>query len=387
MSNIDRIAELITNLRTDMREEVKSIITTEMTKFKGEMISMIDTKITDIKADLATHKVDIADKLRTITNDIGSLRTDFVTYTRQNTAVQEQSNDEYLYDYFTTNIGSSIFIKVIRYSITNSNGKDITELDGCILMNPLITGHTLTNISLSGFNIPVVDVKNIGNHIMRLTMLIESKHSLNTPKLNMKLRQALEFEALLASIDTIDMSKANNKFVKMVNNNNMRAYPKTVNMIFASDDISSYMVKFITDIYNGALTESSYNKHIIDNLIGDIFYRNLMTDNNIAQSEKDELKILIGTPDIAAIRAKCAAKAYAGRSKMLMEYILPFADVYSTIYLPMKKKIGILRFGKLIMKHLVNGANDSSTYKPLVASIGGAGAPKTRKRRSHPKKE
>ena len=400
MSNNDRIFELITGLRAEMRDEFSGIkadisgIKSDITTLKNN-VNVLFKRVDDLSSTVATLSSTVAtlsstvstlsSSVATISSNLSTLATDFVIYTRQNTVIQENTNEEHLRELLDKRVPSSTFIKAIRYTVTPPTGaSNLTELDGCILMNPIINDTTITNRILPGFTKDISDtIVESGKYVQRLTLLVESKHSMNIPKLNMKLRHAIEFENILKSIDTIDMSTARPAFKAMVDDNNMRCYPKTVNMVFASDDITYEMKEFIKDIYDGTITEASYAGHIIANLVGDPFYRALMKDESISNSNRNKLRDLVKAKNITEIHARCIARTYGRRSNDLLEYVQLFSEIMPALYSPMKEKICILQFDKLTMPHLVNMANNSGPVG--WTAVGGVDAPKTRKSRQ-PKK-
>ena len=379
MSNADRNAVLVASIEGIIRKEV-SAIKDDIGTLKDN-VNVLFKRMDELSSTVATLSSTVA----TISSNLSTLSTDFYIYTRQNTTIQENTNEEHLRELLDKRVPSSTFIKVIRYTVTPPTGaSNLTELDGCILMNPIINDTTITNRILPGFTKDISDtIVESGEYIQRLTLLVESKHSMNIPKLNAKLRHAIEFENILKSIDTIDMSTARPAFKAMVDDNNMRCYPKTVNMVFASDDITYEMKEFIKDIYEGTITEASYTEHIIANLVRDPFYRALMKEKSISDSNRNKLRDLVKAKNITEIYARCIAQVYGKRSNDLLEYVQPFSEIMPTVYAPMKEKICILQFDKLTMPHLVNMANNSGPVG--WTAMGGAGAPKTRRRRQ-PKK-
>jgi hypothetical protein len=111
-----------------------------------------------------------------------------------------------------------------------------------------------------------------------------------------------------------------------------------------------------------------------------------MKDTNISDSNRNKLRDLIKANNLDEIRARCTAGVYGSRSKKLLEYIVPFSEVNESIYQPMKGKIAILQFDRLIMPHIINGVNNSE-FNGWASAGGAITKPRmTRKRRSQPKK-
>lgn len=328
-----------------------------------EIIPDMYNRISTIQTDVSEMKTDITDlkaRVSTIESNMSTFTKakNFISYTRQDTAIQEITNEKLVFDYLTRKIPTSVFEMRKRFEFVDTKGDKITELDGCILMNvqkynPLSIDDRLSSISFTLKD----DSKLISQrHLQQATIFIESKRTLDIPKMNKKIRQLLQMTKILNLLPTLNLSTTNENFTKMVNEHNLYEFPKHVIMIFASNNISLPLKDLILEINNDTLTENKYYNYIFDALKGDIFYDELKKDDRITEQSKLNLEQYISSQNVDAIRDACRASEYGTRSQNLLSYF----QVYSTIcslYTQVKGKLGVLFIQDIIVPGLIPMTN------------------------------
>ena len=305
-----------------------------------------------------------------------SLETNFKIYKLQESIIQEGVNTEYIYKLLRSNLPTEYIIKIkTPFDFYPPKGNRITDIDGCILLNPTIKGAKLIDDRLPGFILKDNSHKISTKLLKQITIIIESKHSLNKYKIDNKFRNMLDIENVLKSYDTIDITTTQKGFKKMICNIDISKFPKNVNIIFASEDLKSELNDFLKEIYEGTLTESVYNRCTINSLLEDDFYKALIADSTIQKDIIDELKTLLEevfsdediSNNLETIRNNCKIDKYGNRSKYLSQYILPFTDIHESLYKHVIGKFGIFQYNNLYMPHILS--EYSNAY---ITSTGGS---------------
>lgn len=314
------------------------------------ILEKLDKKVNEDTLKLILEKMD--KKIDKLENTVQNLVDNFTDYRNKDTYVQERKNEAFIYDYLSRTIPTSSFLQVMNYSFLDTDGERITDFDGCVLMNPDIQSFKNKNNRLPGFLLQNNSSKISKTLRQQYTIIIESKHSLNIPKMNMKLQQMIKIENILNSLDLMNLSSVSPSFVDMLDEYDVRSYPKNVNMVFASDDIPKSLRNFILDLYNGTITEESYIKHINNCLKEDTFYKHLK--NSISQKHKEELDNLLKNGDFETIAERCKQGIYGRRSAELQKYVPLFSEIYPNVYEKVKGNLGVSQYKRLIMPHIVD---------------------------------
>ena len=292
-----------------------------------------------------------------------SLETNFKIYKLQESIIQEGVNTEYIYKLLRSNLTTEYIIKIkTPFDFYPPKGNRITDIDGCILLNPTIKGAKLIDDRLPGFILKDNSHKISTKLLKQITIIIESKHSLNKYKIDNKFRNMIDIENVLKSYDTIDITTTQKGFKKMISNIDISKFPKTVNIIFASEDLKSELNDFLKEIYEGTLTENVYNRCTLNSLLEDDFYKALIADNTIQKDIIDELKTLLEdafsdediSNNLETIRNNCKISKYGYRSNYLNKYIIPFTDIYESLYKHVIGKFGIFQYNNLYMPHILS---------------------------------
>jgi hypothetical protein len=341
-------------------------------------ISTIQNDITTIQNDVSTIKNDVANlnnRVSTIESNMSSftLAKNFISYTRQDTAIQEIANEKLVFDYLTRKIPTSVFEMRKRFEFVDAYGNTITELDGCILMNvnqytPTLRDNRIPNIVLKDDSRSIVST-----HLQKTTIFIESKRTLDVPKVNKKIKQLIQMTEILRLLPSLNLATTHENFIKMVNEHNLHEFPKHVMMIFASNNISVPLKDLILEINNNTLTEDIYYKYICEALKSDTFYTGLKNDQSISQQNKIDLDQYITTQNINAIRNACRLRIYGDRSKFLIKYF-PLYATMNSFYDAVKGNLGVLFIQDIIVPGLIPMTN-------TLELVGGSRLRSTVKRR------
>jgi hypothetical protein len=273
---------------------------------------------------------------------------DLYIYKHQNSRVQEIQHTEYIYKYLSDHLHThTIRISNMRL-LRRQNGEPLTDFDGCITIRS--TGNAYKQADI--------------------TLIIESKHSLNKVRMEQKLSQMNELRDILKMYADHPYNRA-----KMTTNDaDILTLPTNIHLCFASDDLKHELKILLEHIYNGDLTAPLYYKYTLNELVADDFYIQLQLDRFISPETKAELRQLVDTDNsdetifanIQRIRANCDRNVYKTGSKYLKKYLAPYEKV-APLYESAKHTIGILRFGKFSMPHIISSENESA----WAASAGG----------------
>lgn len=345
-----------------MSEKIDLIpgINTRLISIENRLYS-VETRLSSVESDVSTLKINVS-----------NLTKNFVFYTKQDTKIQESTNEELIYNYLKRAIPSSTFEKKERFEFVDLAGSIITELDGCILMNsssipepPLFIANISSMISLKD------DSHRVSFQLVKqLTILIESKRILNIPRLNKKIQQLIAIENILRSLP---ITNASEKFMEMAFKQNISAFPKDVIMIFGSYDISDKLKDFIMEINNQTLNEYKYEKYLCDCFKKDMFYAELKQDSRISRRNKNNLDLHLSTYNINAIRTACLASEYGSRSNNLLLYFPDYTSV-ENLYNQVNGKLGVLYGQELIQPELI-------PMTSTIELVGGSRSRSTIKRR------
>jgi hypothetical protein len=352
-NRISTIQTDVSEMKTDIID-LKTRVSTIETR-----VSLIETRLSTIEtrvSTIETHVSLIETRVSTIESNMSTFTKakNFISYTRQDTAIQEITNEKLVFDYLTRKIPTSVFEMRKRFDFVDITGNRITDLDGCILMNvqkynPLLIDDRVSSISFTLKD----DSKLISQrHLQQATIFIESKRTLDIPKMNTKIRQLLQMTKILNLLPTLNLSTTHEKFTKMVNEHNLYEFPKHVIMIFASNNISLPLKDLILEINNDTLTENKYYNYIFDALKGDIFYDELKKDDRITEQSKLNLEQYISSQNVDAIRDACRASEYSTRSQNLLSYFPVYTTIRS-LYTQVKGKLGVLFIQDIIVPGLI----------------------------------
>lgn len=293
------------------------------------MFQRILTEIVEMKKDIVEMKKDISE----LKTGLNNLRNEFYTYVKQNSTIQESQHVEFIHSVLRKYL-PTIHIRRIRLKqFFSPSGKEITELDGCLLLDstppplPLALTEGLRNNSL--FVNPKAQYKEI--------VIIESKHSLNKVKLDTKLQQLFAIQEILTN--PINIQSSAKAFQTMMRTYPELKQPSKVYIIFASDDIPHELKDFILRINEG-ITEESYIEMTLILLKNDLFFKKILDDSTIKQHIKQALKKAETFEELAEIAQLPEFQRY---SAYLLSYIKPFS-VVKDIYLNAKDKLGIAQY-------------------------------------------
>ena len=335
-----------------------AILKTDMSGVKAD-IATLKTDMSGVKADIIRldKKVDALDKkVDWLNNKVDSHYHSFLIYTKQDSTIQESMNEAYIFQFLQKKFPSSQFEKKSQFDFYNIAGTQIiTDIDGCILMNATPDKPMLVNSRLPGITLKNDSLMMKYDHLQRATIFIESKHTLNIPKIHTKLSQFITISNIIAQLPRITMATtgSGSKFQEMVRTHDMMKFPTSTFMIFASNQISPALRDLIVKINTGSLDETMYNSLVLRALVEDTFYTQLINDTRILEPKRAQLKSFVDSGNIQAIRNGCAAKDYGHRSKELSKYIPLYADIKTTVYDNVVNKLGVLYLDELIMPQFI----------------------------------
>lgn len=319
---------------------------------------------------LTTQVSTLTGHVDTLTGQVDTLTTNFTFYKHQESTSQEIKQTNIIYDKINTHLPTKrIDILPLKQIYDPIDGKDITEFDGCIMIDS--TPIHSRRIAITP-TMPNNSLGYISTHNERQCILLESKRSLTKYKIDTKLKNIQYFMNILNEVTLNDVEiniqyrrdktippkfLLSELFCSMYIKYNLHKFPKYIYILFGADDISYTYKEFLLLLCRG-ITENEYNNirmrlFIEDDILSHI-YNNDSIDSKIKQSLKNcktssRLNSLLDNPALDQYRIK------------LRPYCQPYTEV-SDIYNFSKNKIGFLHIDKLILKGIMDESDTLDNY-------------------------
>ena len=318
----------------------------ELLQILNEMRGDIRELKTDVstlnnRVDILNNRVDVlTTKVEVLGSDVIYLKNsvnDLYYHRRHDIDILEQSRQEFVYSKLSEELPSMIIKKLPLKLFYNPKGLLITDLDGCILIDSSAVKANLTKGYLD-------NTRHINPTIhIRECIVIESKTAITLERVNTKLRQMYLIQSILQLLPTMSLNKTSIPFQNMVEDYELKKVPHSVNLIFAADDISSEVNKYILAINNG-ITKEEYDSLIPVLLKSDpLYFLKLKTDNTIPQKVKQRIHKLKTRDDIVALVKEDSLKKY---HSSLQNYLITYEDL-EPFFTTFKGKLGIVQFHTL----------------------------------------
>jgi hypothetical protein len=323
-------------------------------------ISVLKTDVSDLKKDMSGVKADIKE----LKSDVQNLK--IVVNRIQSNVKNESDIQEYMYtnqlkSYLTDRFKGDIITTVLfgNFYIANSN-QELTDIDGCVIQK----------------TIPMTVKRNGANVVIDKSCVyyIEAKHSITKPILEKKLNQ---FVVILQTMNGIhshaNYSKSSTSFRNMIAMHSLEDYPEDICFLLSSDKMSPDVIKLVTCITTGSLTEDVYNDLLFEYIYNHAFVKDIITDKRASQQVKEAIGKIKSLNDIQLLILEPFMKNYKLR---FQEFLIPY-DNYINAVTHLQGKLGFISKSEIqlpedIIKYGFNSKNLllTNSQRNYVKSVG-----------------
>lgn len=264
---------------------------------------------------------------------------EFKIYTQNQSRIQENACLELCYTILNDNNYRPIKIPLRKFC--NINGSDLTDFDGCLLID----------LPVKNPNSAINNSHHIRKNIFTpQTIIIEAKHNITKDKVDRKILQMMNIAHILSNLSKMNMKNVGHKFKVMVQNYSLHTISKHIVLLFASDDIASEIREYILQIYLG-MDEIYYNRISLEELRKLDLFKKLIEDDTIPKRLK--ALFLHSTTPIELYTTLQNEKALTTYKPTLEQYVIPYT-IMSSAFSLMKDNIGVVQFNKMYMPRLVS---------------------------------
>lgn len=229
----------------------------------------------------------------------------------------------------------SVSIKYIGdFKFIDPSGNLLLNIENCIILHPKLSLEP-SYINPKG-----------------VTIITDSTYCPNIHHIHTTLRRVIEMENVVKSLPTMNLSDTHPDFSKIITDRNIYQYPTCINIIFAIENISRHVRNILYRIYIGDIFENDYIKIMMEGLMYELIYGPFNSDTTISDTVKNDLIEIAKKERLDVIYFNCLSRMYGEYSSIFLEYSYPYSEIKETLYMPIKRKIGILYNGKLDMNHL-----------------------------------
>jgi uncharacterized protein YoxC len=353
--------------------EKLSVIESDVSELKKDM-SGVKADIKELKTDVQTLKTDVQTlktDVQTLKTDVQILKTDVhnlkqVVNRIQSNIKNESDIQEYMYSnqlksYLMDRFKGDIITTVLfgNFYIPNAT-QELTDIDGCVIQKTLPM-----TVKRNGLNV-VVDKSCV--------YFIEAKHSMTKPILEKKLNQ---FVVILQTMNGIysrkNYSKSSTSFRNMIVLHSLEDYPQEIHFLLSSDKMSPDVIKLVTCITSGSLTEDVYNDLLFEYIYNHPYVKDIINDKKPSQQVKEAIGKIKSLNDIQTLISEPFMKNY----KLRFEELLVPYDNYKNVATHLQGKLGFISKSEIqlpedIVKYGFNSKNIllTNSQRNYVKSVG-----------------
>lgn len=297
-----------------------------------DRLTSVETRLTSVETQMEIRVGDLESKL-------GKFYQEFKVYTQNQSRIQENASLELCYTILNENNYRPIKYPLRKFY--NMNGSDLTDFDGCLLIDLPVENPNLT----------IDNSHRIRKNIFSpQTILIEAKHNTTKDKVDRKIFQLMNIQQILSQLSKMNMKTVSQNFQVMVQNYSLHTLPKHIVLLFASDDIPSEIKEYIQQIYKG-IDESYYNRVSLEELRKLTLFKKLIEDGKVLK--KTKALFLNSMSHNELYNALQQDKSLQNYKDTLEHYVIPYS-IMSSAFSLMKDNIGVVQFNKIYMPRLVS---------------------------------
>ena len=276
-------------------------------------------------------------RLTTVETKLSNLDAKLSQYIDKNSKIQENISTELIYTILRKYIYRPVKISLgVFYDI---DGNILTDFDGCMLLYEPYFRKQNNQFRNNSTQIHP-DFKQ--NEIV----VIEAKRNTTKKKVDTKLLQLTKITSYLNSLDTLQNSHF--KFNEMVKEYKIDTWPKRINLIFATDDITQDIKSYIQMIHDG-ITKEQYDQYAFRTLRSDLVYQDFITNKKINSTIKHKVRQSKTLDELYAILIQDSVRQY---SEHMLGLIPPYS-VLKPYFDLFREHIGYAQFNTLIFPRLL----------------------------------
>jgi hypothetical protein len=339
-----------TNLNTSLNKRFDEFFELFIQKFK-ELDTKIDTKFTELDKKFTTKFTELDKKFTELDAKfekrflkIDEKLVSINNYIKNTSDAYEEKSLIILFKYLQykiyTTVGNIQINKILLKKIYFTTNKDLTDLDGCLLVDKNFTKPYEKDLKriLNSYNIkPIQGEPNLRKKLennLKITddnilYVVESKNHIIKTDVDKKIKQMIDFQKIIKDLKENKITLSEGNFKNMVTNYNISNYPLNIYLYLATDNISPLCRIYIEHIYKGTITEEIY-KELTYNMI--IEYKGF-------QDFIDDVKKLIAKDEYKnfnTTKLNFNFKNYASIKEFLNEFGIKFNKKIREAFLPEK---------------------------------------------------
>jgi hypothetical protein len=258
-------------------------------------------------------------------------------YIDKSSKIQENISTELIFTLLNKYIYRPLIIPIREFY--DINGYYLTDFDGCML---LYAPYTRKQNNQFKNNSTQISPDFNQNELV----IIEAKRNTTKKKVDTKLLQLTRLSAHLKSLSTLE--NAHSRFKQMVKEYRIDTWPKEINLIFATDDITQDIKTYIQLIHNG-ITKEKYDQYAFRTLRSDLVYQEFILNKEITSSIKHKVRQSKTLDELYATLSHESVRIY---SASMLELIPPYSVLQPSFDL-FRGHIGYAQFNTLIFERLL----------------------------------
>jgi hypothetical protein len=297
------------------------------------MFENVDERLIKLEARMET----VETRLTKLETKVSNLDTRLTQYVDKNSKIQENISTELIFTLLNKYIYRPLIIPIREFY--DINGYYLTDFDGCMLLYaPYMRNQN--NQFKNNYTQINPDFKK--NELV----IIEAKRNTTKKKVDTKLLQLIRLSTYLKSLSTLE--NAHCRFKQMVKEYRIDTWPKEINLIFATDDITLDIKIYIQLIHDG-ITKEKYDQYAFRTLRSDLVYQEFILNKEISSSIKHKVK---HSKTLDELYANLTHESIRNYTKSMLELIPPYSVLQPSFEL-FRGHIGYAQFNTLIFPRLL----------------------------------
>jgi hypothetical protein len=279
----------------------------------------------------------IETRVSTIETRVSNTDAKLSQYIDKSSKIQENISTELIYTLLRNYIYQPVKIH-LKY-FYNPNGSILTDFDGCLLLNEPFTRKQTNQFKNNSTQIHP-DFKQ--NELI----IIEAKRNTTKKRVDTKLQQLTKLFHYLQTLSTLQ--NVHSDFKTMVKQYRIETWPKIINLIFSTDDISQDIKSYVRMIYNG-ITKEEYDKYTFGMIRSDLVYQEFVNNTEINSTIKHRVRHSKTLDEMYDVLMQDSVRSY---SEPILGLLTPYA-LLKPCFDIFRGHIGYAQFNTLIFPRIL----------------------------------
>lgn len=276
-------------------------------------------------------------RLTNVETKLTNMETRLTQHVDKNAKIQENIATELIYTILRKYIYRPLIISLRDFY--DIDGNPLTDFDGCMLLYEPFNRKQNNQFKNNSTQINP-DFKQ--NELV----IIEAKRNTTKKKVDTKLLQLTKITKYLNSLTTLP--NTHTKFKQMVKEYHIFTWPKRLNLIFATDDITQDIKSYIQMIHNG-ITKEQYDQYAFRTVRSDLVYQDFILNKEINSTIKYKVRQSKTLDEMYAILIQDSVRQYSEH----MIGLIPQYTVLKPAFDLFREHIGYAQFNTLIFPRLL----------------------------------